>query len=505
MRMYRILGVLVVAGLLLSACGEAAAPLAAAKDAATPAPKLALADCQLTSPGLTASVKAQCGTWTVPEDRAHPEGRKIDLRVAVVAAVSRSPAADPLFFLSGGPGQAATESYVALSGAFDRIRQKRSIVLVDQRGTGQSNALHCPSEAQTDEDFSLDEAQLQAATVQHLKDCLAQLPGDPRFYTTAIAMQDLDEVRAALGYAQIDLYGVSYGTRAAQAYLRQYPAHVRTVILDGVLPQDAVLGLDVARDAQRAMDLIFARCAADAGCHAAFPDVRAEFNALLAALEKAPAQVNLPHPVTGKQMDVRLTRREVALSVRLMSYSPETAALLPLLIHTAAQGDYAPLAAQSLMVSEDLARSISLGMNLSVVCAEDAPFLTPAAAAQANRDTYLQGAETDSLAQMCALWPHGDIPADYKQPVTSAVPVLLLSGEADPVTPPANADRVAQTLTNSLRVVVPGDGHNVIYRGCLPQLAADFVKNGSVQGLDPACAQHIQPFPFFTTFTGPQP
>jgi pimeloyl-ACP methyl ester carboxylesterase len=176
-----------------------------------------------------------------------------------------------------------------------------------------------------------------------------------------------------------------------------------------------------------------------------------------------------------------------------------------LLIHTAAQGNDVPLAAQSLMVSEDLARSVSLGMNLAVICAEDAPFLQPEALAQANRDTYLQNTETDNIQHMCAVWPHGATPADFKQPVTSAAPVLLLSGEVDPVTPPANADEVAKTLSQSLRLVVPGDGHNVIYRGCLPQVAADFVKSGSVQGLDTACVQAVRPLPFFVSFTGFQP
>ena len=490
--------VVLLAGLLaLSACATPPATPAVSR------PGLNLSDCLLTSPGVTASVKAKCGTWTVPEDRANPSGRKIDLKVAMVGSVSRSPEADPLFFLTGGPGQAATESFVTLAGAFDQIRQKRDIVLVDQRGTGQSAALHCQGEDQPDAALGLTEVEAKARLTQELTDCLKQLKGDPKLYTTSIAMQDLDDVRGALGYERINLYGVSYGTRAAQTYLHLYPQHVRTVILDGVVPQDEALGLDVARDAQRALDLIFDRCAADADCHTAFPEVRTEFQTLLATLEKAPAQVTLPHPVTGQRLEMRLTRSQVAAAVRLLSYAPETAALLPLLIHTAAQGDYAPLAAQSLMVSADVARSISLGMNLSVICAEDAPFLGDTA--PANRDTYLQNEETDNIQQMCALWPRGAIPADFKQAVVAEAPVLLLSGEADPVTPPANADHVAQTLSHSLRLVAPGNGHNVIYRGCLPRVAADFVKSGSTQGLDTACVQDIQPLPFFVDFTGTKP
>ena len=500
MRVCRTWRVLLLACLLLAACAGGAPAAAPATS-----PKLDLADCQLTAPGVASSLKARCGTWTVLEDRSNVAGRKIDLRVAIVASVSRSPASDPLFFIAGGPGQAATESFVLLAGAFDQIRQKRDIVLVDQRGTGQSGALRCPGEDQADEAFSLSDAEAQARLKQELTACLSGLKADPRFYTTAIAVQDLDDVRAALGYEKINLYGVSYGTRVAQAYLHDYPQHARTVILDGVVPQDEPLGLNVARDAQRALDLIFGRCAAEADCQAAFPNVRAEFDSVLAALGKEPARVTLPHPVTGKLLEVRLTRPQAASTVRLLSYSPETAALLPLLIHTAAQGNYAPLAAQSLMVSEDLSRSVSLGLNLSVVCAEDAPFLQPEALAKANRDTYLQSTEVDNMQFMCSLWPRGAIPADFRQPVSSTVPVLLISGEADPVTPPANADEVAQTLPQSLRLVVPGEGHNVIYRGCLPQVAADFVKGGTAQGLDTACVQNIRPLPFFVSFTGFQP
>ena len=503
MRVGRIGYVLVLASMLLAACG--AATPGAALAITGPSPKMYLADCQLTAPGLSASVKARCGTWAVPEDRAYAAGRKVNLRVAIVAAVSRSPAPDPVFFIAGGPGEAATESFVVLAGAFDQIRQKREVVLVDQRGTGQSGALQCAGDIEADTTPAETDAEAKARLTKDLTACLAQMHADPRFYTTSIAVQDLDDVRAALGYDKINLYGVSYGTRVALTYLHDFPDHVRTVILDGVVPQDEALGLDVARDAQRALDLIFDRCASDPGCQAAFPNVRAEFNTLLTKLEKEPARVTLPHPVTGKEVEVLLTRSQVALAVRLLSYSPETAALLPLLIHTAAQGNDAPLAAQWLMVSEDLSHSISLGLNLSVVCAEDAPYLQPEALAEANRDTYLQSGETNSIQLMCSVWPRGAIPADFKQPVQSTAPVLLLSGEADPVTPPANADHVALSLSQSLPLVVPGAGHSVIARGCLPRVAADFVKSGTVQGLDTRCVQDFRPMPFFVSFTGFRP
>jgi len=467
----------------------------------TSAPVIELRPCQLAAPDSTGRVKAECGTLTVFENRAAGSGRTIDLRVAVLKALSRNPAPDPLFFLTGGPGQAATESYVQLSGAFDKINQTRDIVLVDQRGTGQSHPLRCPAPG---DDFASSDSDEQLKAF--LEDCLKELDADPRLYTTSIAMDDLDQVRAALGYDKINLYGVSYGTRAALTYLRQYPQHVRTVILDGVVPSDIALGLGVAPDAQRALDLIFDRCAADSACHTAFPKLKEEFDALSASLAVQPVRVSLTHPVTGEPTELTLTHATFAGSVRLLSYSPETVALLPLLIHKAqAEGDLRLFAAQALMVTEQLTQSISNGMDYSVICAEDAPFITTEAAAHSNAGTYLGDQETGNLQKICAVWPRGDIPADFKQPVTSDVPVLLLSGEADPVTPPSNADRAAQTLSHSLHLVAPGQGHNVVARGCLPGIAAAFVESSSTQRLATDCVKDIQPMPFFISFSGPQP
>jgi len=465
-------------------------------------PTIPLTDCQLTYPGVSIPIQAQCGKLTVLEDRQAGTGRTIDLNLAVLPAISRSPEPDPLFFLTGGPGQAATESFVALAGSFERIRQKRAIVLVDQRGTGQSNPLDCPDSPEA----SGEEAADRAAMEEWLRACLTNLDADPALYTTPLAMQDLDDVRQALGYEKINLYGLSYGSRAALTYLKMYPERVRTVILDGVVPQDEALGLEVAPDAQRAMDLLFARCEADESCRQAFPDLPGKFQQLMTGLEEGPLTVNFIHPVSGAQEAEPFTAPELAATVRLLSYTPETAALLPLLIHTSAsEGRYDLLAAQSRLVSEDLSESISFGMNLSVLCAEDFPFMDLSSAEQAARGTYLGNIQYEELEAMCAIWPRGQVPADFKEPVEGNTPVLLLSGEADPVTPPQNALQVAETLPNSLALTAAGQGHNVILRGCMPQIAYEFIQSGSTQNLDTTCIERIQPSPFFLTFSGPQP
>lgn len=465
-------------------------------------PAMELTPCQLSAPGLAVRMAARCGSLTVFEDRAAQSGRQIDLNVAVLPATGRDVAPDPLFFLTGGPGQAATESYLSVAPAFARIRQKRDIVLVDQRGTGGSNALRCP----TPEGTSEEETPSAEETTAYLTDCLAHLDADPRLYTTNLAMADLDEVRAALGYETVNLYGLSYGTRAALTYLRLYPERVRTMILDGVVPPDLPLGRDVAHDAQRALDLIWARCAADAACAAAFPDIQETWAALFASLAAQPVAVMLEHPVTGEATTVPLTQEALAVTVRLLSYSAETAALLPLLVHEAHEtGQWDNLAAQYLMVTDDLARSISEGMNVSVLCTEDFPFFTLEEAEARNAGSYLGDLQSDQLQAICGTWPRGEVPADFRAPLRSEVPVLLLSGEADPVTPPEYGEQVALGLPSSLHLVAKGHGHNVIYRGCLPQLAATFVEEASVRALDVGCVGQITPLSFFLDFSGPRP
>ena len=459
---------------------------------------IALEDCQLSAPGMTLRYAARCGTLTVFEDRSARSGRQIGLRIAVLPATSNTVAPDPLFLLAGGPGRAATEAFLPVLSAFERINRKRDIVLVDQRGTGKSHPLRCP---QLHKDLATFPDEPLAV---ELKTCLSQLDADPGLYTTSIAMDDLDQVRFALGYTKINLYGASYGTRAALTYLRQHPESVRTVILDGVVPQDWVLGPSAARDAQRALDLIWDRCEAEPTCRAAFPNIRAEFETLLATLERQPVQVTVAHPVTGEPTEVTLTRQRVTSTIRLLANSTENAALLPLLIHTAqCSSDYSRLAAQYLILNGDLEQYVSDGMYWSILCAEDAAFLVQAASSLQSK-TYLDDFSAD-LREVCAAWPRGPVPADFRQPVTSETPVLLLSGEADPVTPPANGDQAARTLPNSLHLVAPGQGHRVIFRGCIPKIAAAFVESGTVKGLESGCVKDIQPAPFFVSFAGPVP
>jgi len=480
--------VFLVVALLATACGTTT------PTTGVPGPALPLTECQLSRRDVNVTARARCGTLTVPENPADPAGRQIALNVAVVPAISRTPQPDPLFILVGGPGQAAVETYPAMAQSWRRVREQRDIVLVDQRGTGQSNPLECDLPDDDDADIDTD------AFIAALRACPDTLDADLRFYTTEIAMRDLDAVREALGYATINLYGASYGTRAALTYLRLFPERVRSVVLDAVVSPDYRLYLNTAQDADRAMNLLFDRCERDDACRAAFSTARADFAALLARLETDPLTTTLADPLTAEPIAVTLTGDIVRNLTFALLYTPEIAALLPLNVQQAVGGDFAPLLAQAGMMDAGL----YMGMMYAVACTEDAPFVNAAEAAALAEGT-LFGDRTRMLREICAAWPQGELSPGWDAPVVSDAPVLLLSGEADPVTPPHYAERIAATLPNSLHVIGPGMGHGLTGRGCIDTLIFDFITDGSVADLDAACVQQLAPPPFFLSPTGPQP
>ncbi|MGH8279438.1 MAG: alpha/beta hydrolase [Gammaproteobacteria bacterium] len=475
----------------------AATPAAGAATTAA----LAFAPCQIGLPGSLLHMQAECTYLSVPEDYAKPRGNHISLHIAVLRAQTANPAPDPLFFIAGGPGEGSTEAYPQEAAAFEGLRAARAIVLVDQRGTGGSNPLACNTATPNLAIPTKAEIAEQAAA------CLKRLRGNPRFYTTSVAVKDLDAVRAALGYKEIDLYGVSYGTRVALEYLRAYPTHTRSLILDGVVPPNWNVGERAPEDAQRALDGIFARCARQPDCQRAFPHLPAAFNHLEQTLKQAPASVTLRNPLTGAPELATLAWPTAASAIELMSYTSETAALLPLLIHQAGvEHDYAPLLANAEMVDQQVNGAVALGMHATVLCTEDVPFYPPGLTTSKEVvESFLGTAPITALTEICAHWPRGVMEPDFKIPVTSAKPVLLLSGADDPITPPANAAEVARTLPNSLSIVLAGQGHGNAWRGCVPELIERFVRQASVRDLDTACVRKIQPFPFFTSFTGPGP
>jgi len=484
---------LLAGGLLL--CLALAAPVRAA-------PALALAPCELEHPLRLTVINAQCGTLTVAENPAQPAGRHIGLHLARVPAVSRRAAPDALFVLAGGPGAAATSFYASVAAVFARVGRERDIVLLDQRGTGGSNRLDCADDP--DRAAELTPAAIAAAAQR----CLGALAAraDVAFYTTSVAVADLERVRAALGYERIDLYAASYGTRVAQQYLRRYPQRVRSVILDGAVPVGAALGPRVALDAERALTDILARCAAAAACRAAFGDPATSYRSVRAALAARPQALSLPDPSSGARVSLQFGALQLAAVLRLMSYSSEYAALLPLVLDAAARADYAPLAAQFLLAERGYGEALAAGMHNSVVCAEDVPFWDAGAIDRAAlAATYMGTAQVDALAALCRVWPHGPVDADLHAPLSSAVPALILAGSADPATPPQFAHEAARSFPQGLTLTLAGFGHGGLTAPCMDAVLAQFVARASVRGLDTGCTRRAVPQPFFTSVNGPPP
>jgi pimeloyl-ACP methyl ester carboxylesterase len=467
------------------------------------ADEITLKPCRLEHPSHVSATDAECGRLDVLENPADPKSRHIQLNVARVPAVSRRKKLDPLFVLAGGPGMDATTFFASVAPAFARIRRDRDIVLLDQRGTGRSNGLHC----------DLDQDSLMQATGDQLaletRRCLESLKShaDVRFYTTSIAVKDLDRLRAALGYQQIDLYGVSYGTRVAQHYVRRYPERTRSVILDGVVPPELALGPSIALDAEAALGAILARCRKDPACTQKFGDPAEAYHALRKTLGRGTVLLSFSDPTTGERTKVDFSEEHLDTVLRLASYSSEQAALLPLSLELANRdGDFRPLASQYLIVSKAYEQAVAFGMHNSVVCTEDVPFYDPSRIdRKALEQTFLGVAQVDALVTLCKEWPRGSIDADFHAPLRSNVPALLLSGGNDPVTPAKFGEQAAKGFLRGVHVVLPGLGHGQLTAPCVDRLMAQFIDRGDAKNLDTSCTRVVKPMPFFTTLAGPPP
>lgn len=483
--------------------GAALGLLPPAATASAPRAVLALSPCQIEDAAHFTVIGAECGTLVVPENPAAPQGRRIRLHVARVPAISRRKSPDPLFLLAGGPGMAATTMYASVAPAFARIHRNRDIVLVDQRGTGRSNPLNCPFD---------EESLLQATTAEveaETQKCLATLAehAEVAFYTTSVAVRDLDRVRAALGYERINLYGGSYGTRVAEHYLRRFPDRTRTMILDGVIPPRLALGPEIALDAEKALTAILERCARDAACSANFGNPADTYHALRDSLQAHPMSVEFSDPTTGEPAHMSFGVLHLATVLRLSTYTSEQAAVLPLVLHLAQRsGNFAPLAGQFLLMLRSYGNVLAYGMHNSVVCTEDVPFYEPQRIDRAElARTFLGTTQVDALQSLCRGWPRGPMDADLHAPLNSDVPVLLLSGGNDPVTPAAYAEEARAGLSHSLHIVLKDLGHGQLAVPCMDRVMAQFIERGSIDGIDVSCTKLARPMPFFISAAGPPP
>ncbi len=460
--------------------------------------RIAFKPCSLRSPFSKDALEAQCATFPVPEDRSKPDGRKIALNIAWLQADTQGEVMpDPVFFLAGGPGQSAVDTYPGLDPVFEEVRKQRDVVLVDQRGTGKSNLLNCAADP---DNADTSPAAMQAAAVE----CVAALSkkADLRHYTTTDAIADLDDVRKAIGAKQINLVGVSYGTRVAQQYAMRHPAATRSIVLDSVVPNTLKLGNIFARNLDDALALQFALCSKAPACKGKLGDPRVELDQLLAKLRAAPVTVQYRDATTGEHQEDVLRAETVAGLVRMYAYMPLAGALLPKLIHEANAGRYDGLMALAKLMQGDMKEAMAMGMQMSVICSEDGDSLVKR---EEDANTVLGNLMPEGMAAMCKLWPKGDVPADFNKALATNVPALVLEGEFDPVTPPRYGEEVVKTLPNGRLFVLRGQGHNVIGAGCMPKLFAQFVEKADAKALDGKCLDQLNYVAPFTSFNGSEP
>jgi len=486
------LGTFAGALVLFTFCGVAChKPASSANRLTTSGP---LKPCKL--PGIDEELL--CGKLTVFENRVTRAGRTIDLNVVVVPALDPSRIEEPLFDLAGGPGQASTggADYYAREGK--EYRRHRDVVLVDQRGTGSSNPLTAPPKTRSPQDYLTEMYPVEY--VKTMRQALEQR-ADLTQYTTSIAMDDLDDVRAWLGYERINLVGISYGTRAVLVYLRQHPDRVRSAILMGVAPTYLKMPLYHARAAKRAMDLLLQECVSDAACQQAFPQIQSEWTEVLERLGREPVRVEYSSPDKSANVTVEIQRDIFAEKLRNRMYSRESAAGIPLIIHQAAQGDFSPFLKEAIPADRSVPDFIADGMYLSVTCAEDVPFIDQDEAAKANAGNPFGNYRVVQQTRACSIWPQGKIPDGYHEPVSSDIPVLIFSGNVDPVTPPERGEEVASHLPNSRHVIISHGAHGIdglTNVECLDNLMLEFLAKGNARDLDTTCVERVLPPPFIT-------
>ncbi len=438
-----------------------------------------------------------CGKLSVFENRQTRSGRKIALNVVVLPAFDPKNKLDPVFDLAGGPGEASSGGAAFYAREGRDYRRRHDVVLVDQRGTGESNPLKARAVKKTPQDCLSE--MYPVDYVKQLREKLEE-HADLTQYTTSIAMDDLDDVRSWLGYEHINLFGLSYGSRAVLVYMRQHPDRVRTATLMGVVPTYLRMPLYHAQAAARAMDLLLADCEKDPTCHEAFPQIRRDWETVLVQLGREPARVSYSPSDGSAPVTVEIQRDIFAEKIRTWLYGQDKARGIPCIVHQAAQGDFAPFLHAA--ISSSIADFIADGMYLSVTCAEDVPFIHQVEAAKLNAANPFGNYRVFQQTRACSLWPRGKIPAGYHDPVSSDIPVLIFSGNKDPVTPPQRGDEVAKYLPNSRHIIVPAAGHGMdglSDEGCVDRIIIDFMDKGNARDLDTTCVEQMAPPPFATS------
>lgn len=455
--------------------------------------KLTLDNCHLGE--IRSQVK--CGKLEVPENYQQPDGDKIAINFAVLPAIDDSEYKAPLMFLAGGPGQAAVELATGLNHVFREVRKTRDIILVDQRGTGESSALSCDFEAVDNVYSSLPDA----LEPQEVKECVAQFKGDVTQYNSENAIRDFDAIRAALGHEKLNIYGGSYGTRAGLVFMRMFPESLESVVLDSVGPIEVPIGM-FGQSGARSFELLLENCKNSESCHKAFPNLAEEFQAVKARLAKDVAIIDILHPRLGTPTKLVIDDTKFTGNLRFQLYGMEGRSMVPLVIHQAFLGNYQPLI--GLMARTEDEQLVYTGLLFNIVCNEDIPRVSEAdKAADANNN--FDGKDSHSAWDMvCPFFPEYRPSEDFYQSVTADIPTLILSGNLDPVTPPSNGEYSAKSLPNSHHIIVENASHTVAMSTCASDIINEFLTSKTPKALDESCLKDIPQETFMTSVNGIQ-
>ena len=443
--------------------------------------------------GIKAQVK--CGKLLVPENYAKPEGEKISINFVVLPAIDNSDNKTPLLFLAGGPGQAAAELAAGLRRVFNEVRKTRDLILIDQRGTGQSHPLQC-EDAVTQDIYTITPEEF---SVKDIEECIARFTGDLSQYNSENAIRDFDAVREALGHKQINIYGGSYGTRAGLVYMRMFPESLRSVVLDSVGPIEVPIGL-FGKSSARSFNLLLENCKKELSCQQAYPELEQEFMTLLTRLTQAPETVSIAHPRLGTQTEFVISKAKLLGTLRMQLYSVAMRSLVPLVIHQAYLGNYRPLA--GLVAQSENNQGIYLGLLFNITCNEDFPRIS-ASDFEQDADNNFGGDDSHfGFKKACPIWPQYRPSEAFYQPVTADIPTLILSGNLDPVTPPSNGDYTAKTLPNNHHIVIENAAHTVAMSTCASDIINEFLTSLQPNGLDESCLKDEPNESFMTNLNG---
>ena len=432
------------------------------------------------------SQEVKCGYMQRPLNPEKTDGVKIDIHFMILPSQDRNKLNDAVFLLAGGPGQSAIEVAGFGDAVLKKLNRRRDLVFVDQRGTGKSASLACENLE------NINEALDKQSTLKKIDECRLQLQklpyGDLTMYSTSIAVQDLEAIRKALHYSTINLVGASYGTRVGLEFLRQYPQSVRRLVLDGVVPPTMRLP---SADSQTALDGVFKECLAQKACNDAFPDLEGTWKRLLSQLAQNKVIVKVRHPRFGHEVDMTIEQEMLISMINKTLYSANMTSTLPYAISQASKGQYTPLMTLAGVFSQKGVGGINMGMHYSVFCGE--AYAQPALTSSPKN--MFEKINESTYDDVCKTWPHANIPKEFFKITPSAVPVLLLSGGIDPVTPTRHGAAVAKELGSKARhIVIDNAGHGLLAQGCVSDVVSRFLlekEDVAALKVDATCVRQI--------------